>query len=51
MIDNIARLELTPCRPRLALGGECQGVLMAWRSWGQESGPGRPPGVHFATGK
>ena len=30
MIDNIARPELTPCRPRLAPGGDCQGGL--WRS-------------------
>jgi len=28
MIDNIAKPELTPCRPRLAPGGACQGVLM-----------------------
>ena len=30
MFDNIARPELTPCRPRLAPGGDCQGGL--WRS-------------------
>ena len=42
MIDNIARLELTPCRPRLAPGGDCQGVLMPGVAEGKRAAQGGP---------